>query len=643
MTVFIAAAAGGNWSSAPTWSSPGGAVPTATDDVQLSALTGTLTIDGTSGSPSLCRSLDATGATGMLNHGAAKQLNVGDPAGGGTGVFKLVAGLTYTPATSGILKFVATTGTNNITTAGKTLPTLVFDGVGATWQFQDSFTQSTAVTFTLNNGVVDSNNQTVIIGSFSSNNGNARGLKLGSSTLTAGAVGSTLPWDIGTNTNFTLTPGTSTIVLPQTTAAATFAGGGLIYATVSATALTTGSITITGANTFGTLTLSQGANTGGSYKLGANQTITGTFTFNCNSLLNRAYITSDTKGTARTITAATVTTNGGDLQDIVGAGAGSWNISGSTFGGGDCGGNSGITFNTPKNCFAKTAVSANLSSATLFFTTSGGVTQITPAYPMPQDTLKFDANSVTTTGKTITVDGSAIRLPAIDWTGVLNTPAFAISNSTSFFGSIKLVSGMTISGTQLVTLEGRGSQTITTAGLTWTTPITVNCAGGTWTQQDAFASSNNTNPSFVITSGTLAAGANNTTLSGASAKFTVNGGSFTGSATLSLTGATAANITVSSGDLNMPSGIVSITGASSTMTLSGGTAEIGTLTRTGFTLTIAGTAVQIGTGGAAYATSLTISSGSIAPTIGNKITSVSATAIAVSANSGGSGGSFTFS
>ena len=89
MATLTAVAAGGNWSSASTWSPA--QVPTAADNCKITGtMTGTVTIDGTAGSPNLCRSLDCTGATHTLSQVGV--LNIGDGSGG---LLKLVAGMTY--------------------------------------------------------------------------------------------------------------------------------------------------------------------------------------------------------------------------------------------------------------------------------------------------------------------------------------------------------------------------------------------------------------------------------------------------------------------------------------------------------------------------------------------------------------------
>ncbi len=149
--------AGGNWSSGATW--VGGIAPTAADDVDYSTLTGTLTIDGTSVSPNLCRSFTATACIGTLGHASARQLNIGD---GTTGHFTLVTGLTYAPSASSLVKFVSTSGgVCQITSSSKRVGSWTFDGVGGSWQLQDALNPVSAAVLTLTNGSLDTNNQTV--------------------------------------------------------------------------------------------------------------------------------------------------------------------------------------------------------------------------------------------------------------------------------------------------------------------------------------------------------------------------------------------------------------------------------------------------------------------------------------------------
>src|SRR5258708_27527065 len=92
---FIGDGANHLWSSTGAW--VGGVVPTAADDVVFSSNTAgsSLQIDGTSGSPNLCRSLDCTGYTQTLLHQAGKYLAIGDGSGGS---LTLVSGMTYVPS-----------------------------------------------------------------------------------------------------------------------------------------------------------------------------------------------------------------------------------------------------------------------------------------------------------------------------------------------------------------------------------------------------------------------------------------------------------------------------------------------------------------------------------------------------------------
>jgi len=85
--------------------------------------------------------------------------------------------------------------------------------------------------------------------------------------------------------------------------------------------------------------------------------------------------------------------------------------------------------------------------------------------PLPQDTCYFDANSFDSGSKTVTQN--MVRIPAIDFTGSTNTPTFTTSTDAEVYGSITLISGMTLTNsTNGYTYSGRGNSTLTTAGKT---------------------------------------------------------------------------------------------------------------------------------------------------------------------------------
>jgi len=355
----------------------------------------------------------------------------------------------------------------------------------------------TSITMGAFTGTLDTNGQTVTMsGSFFGAGSGSRTLTLGASAISCSA------WDLSTTTNLTFNANTSTV-----TATSSFNGGGLTYSTVVLSGTTQA---VTGANTFATLTRTGPASKTGTSTLSANQTVTGTLTINGNSAINRVLISSSVKGTARTITAATVTVTNADFQDIVGAGAGSWNLSAITGGSGDCGGNSGITFTTGATQYWYTATTGakTWSTAGNWYLGSGG-TGGAGRVPLPQDTARFDSASIGATSTTVTQDMP--RIPATDWTGVTNTPTWTTSTAASFFGSITLVSGMTLTAsTQTYTYEGRGSSTLTSAGKSWAKTLVVDCVGGVGTLSlgDAFT----TNTSMNINSGSFSDGSFNVTI-----------------------------------------------------------------------------------------------------------------------------------
>jgi filamentous hemagglutinin len=267
-------------------------------------------------------------------------------------------------------------------------------------------------------------------------------------------------------------------------------------------------------------------------------------------------ISSNIIGTPITITAATIgTCSYIDFIDIIGAGVGNWNLASITGGVGDGGGNSGITFNTPKNCYMKTAINSAWTANGSWMTTSGGSTPIVPGVPLLQDTAIFDVNSITTTGKTITLDSYGIC--NVNFTGVANSPAITYIHQVIFYGSVTLVSGMIHTGAFGVSLSGRGSPTFDGGTLTWpaSSTITVNTAPtSTYSLSRNLISSS----PIVATSGGL--NGNGYTMSFTTC--TVNGGKLTLGGLLTLT----STLALSAGTLDMNgSGITGLT----TTTISG--------------------------------------------------------------------------
>lgn len=238
-----------------------------------------------------------------------------------------------------------------------------------------------------------------------------------------------------------------------------------------------------------------------------NFTVTNTFTITGYSAIKRVFIKSDTLGTARTITTTggSVAITNCDFQDITATGdAGDWDLSAIAGGSGDCGGNTGITFTTADDWYWHSDT-GNVSDYTKWYTqTNGGGTQMASTLvPLPQDTLHFDDSSFTTGSQTITQNMP--RIGGITFAGATNTPEFTTSTSCISFGSITLISGMTLTAsTQELQFQGRGSYTLDCGGKTWAkTGIYLNAPGGTLTLKSDFLQTQNR--TFYLLAGTLSA------------------------------------------------------------------------------------------------------------------------------------------
>lgn len=569
----------GNWSSTSTWStSSGGAsgasVPTAADDVILDSNSGAITIDA----GAVCRSLDCTSGTGnyagTLTHTAAVALTIGDAtAGAGNVALKLSAGMTYTlgNAASSSISFVSTSATQQtITTAGKLLGSTTYNAASnGSWIFSDSFaTGVSAPGITLTQGSLNTGNQTINVGFINISGSLTRSLTLGSSAITLTNGGGN-PWSAATITNLTFNAGTSTITLSGSSTG--FAGGGLTYNNVvcSGGAL----VSLTGSNTFANFTRTGTATKTDSLSITGNQTITNTLTLNGNSITNRLLVLSTTAGTAVTLTSAVNSMSNVDFADITAAGAANWNLSAISGGAGDAGGNTGITFTPGLTLYWQTLTTGTKTMSTAanyFLATNGGGGA--GRVPLPQDDVIFDANSIGATGTTIQTDQPRIGR-SIDFTGVTNSPTFSNSAATTFYGSLTMVAGMTLSGALGFTFAGRSTYTITSAGNTFTQQVTFAAPGGVYTPQDAYASSGG----LVITAGTF----NGTTFNVTASVFSSTGSlartitmgsgiwSFTANGTTVFNTSPATNLTLNRGNPVR----LTYAGATGTRTITGGGVE----------------------------------------------------------------------
>lgn len=452
--------------------------PTAADDCLLTATSGAVTIDA----GSVCRSLNLTGYVNTLTHTAGVTLTIGDATAGLANVALAfpTSGWTYTlgSATTSQMSFVSTSATQQtVNFGGQTTGPVTFNATSnGSWQYTGSHVMTNvANTLTLTQGTLDLNGQTVSVGRVVSTGSATRALTLGAAAITCIGTNTIFAWNL-TSTGMTFSGASATITLNA--AGATFTGGGLTYGTLVLSSVTTLQ-TITGSNTFGTLTRNGVTGKTASLALGADQIITGTLTLAGGSAINRLLVTSDTLGTPRTLTAAVVSASNVDLRDITGAGAATWDLSAITGNSGDCGGNSLKALGSAG--FTPAATQTATGTASFTWSAHGWTTRV----PLPQDDVVI--NNAFIAGRTVTLDMPRAG-KSISWTGATGTPAWAVTTATTVYGSVTKILGMTQSGTTSVTFEGRGAFTFTNAGITWTNPLIIAAVGGSVTLQDAILS-----------------------------------------------------------------------------------------------------------------------------------------------------------
>lgn len=517
-----------NWS-ASSGGASGASVPTAVDSVFFDQA-GTYTVTCTGA----LTCLDITVSAGTVTFASGTT-----PTFAISGSMSLVAGTVW--SSTGAITFNATTTGKTITTNGVTISTfIVFNGVGGGWTLGSALTLSSTNAITVTNGSFDTGNYNLTCGGISSSNSNTRTIKLNASSV---ALSSSTPVNFTTSTGLTFDAGTSTITCSAT--GSNFSGGGVTFYNVVFSFTGTRSVTMSGANTFNNLDLS--ATSSGAYaplskylSLAANIVVNGTFSCNNSGspITNRMGVQSSSVGIQRTITAAAVSLYNTDFRDIVGAGAASW--TGTNLG--DAKGNSGITFPAAKTVYWNLA-GAQSWSATGWATSSGG-TPATANFPLPQDTAIFDDTGSVTGTITVSLDW---YIGTLNMSARTNAMTLATSSSIPFvIGNWINGTGTTLTGTGALTFAGRGSQTITSAGKSFTQPITINSPGGTVTPQDAFTTGSTR--TTTLTAGTLSLGTFTwttgiVTCTGGTLAFGTGNITVTGSGTTVFAGSTSTTVT----------------------------------------------------------------------------------------------------
>lgn len=572
--------AGTKWA-ATSGGGGGETVPTSADDVFIDGSSGSGTVTIASGNTG-CRSFNSAGFTGTIAGSA--NITVGDgTAGASNNAWVWGAGITRTY--SGQITLASTSGTTqNITSNGKTFGSRVtIDGAGSSYSLSDTLSMAAGTLF-VTRGSFTSNGQTMTIGAFSSTGSATRSVTLDNSTVTCVSSG-TGSWNVAA-TGLTFSTNSSTSVTVGGATAMTFTGAGLTYngTWILQTPTTTGVGTISGANTFGNLTITGNAAKTAEMTISGNQTISGTLTINGNSVTNRLFLHSNTVVTARTLTCnGTVSVSNLDLMDITGAGSASWDISACTGKSGDATGNSGITFTT--------------AAAQTWSGTSGGnwsANAWTTRVPLPQDDVTV--NAAFSASQTITFDMPRAG-KSIDFTGVTGSPVLSTALVTvDIFGSLTLAAGLGTVAGLAITFHGRGSFTLTAAGKTLGF-IDLVAPSGTITQQDALTCGQllsstgrgtwNTS-GYSVTCSDLVVGTSNTftcvnstvTVTSTSCSFSSSAGVTTTGSTLILSYTGASTVNFSPGNKTFPT--LQFAPASGTLSiLSSGTFGTASISSTG--------------------------------------------------------------
>ena len=251
-------------------------------------------------------------------------------------------------------------------------------------------------------------------------------------------------------------------------------------------------VTVTDGATCASLTFTPVAADGVTqFSIGTGFIIAGTFSTSGTAGNRRAWFRSSTYGLTRDMQINTIgTVTDVDFRDV--------RVTGETLSGtriGDLRGNLNITASTAKIVYWNLAGAQNWS-ANAWATTSAG-TPSTDNFPLAQDTATF-TNAGSVTG-TVTMDASIPYTGTVDMSGRTSAMTLATTAFT-IYGNWTNGSGTTLSGTTALTYSGRGTQTITSSGKTFTQALTVDSYGGSIELADALDISATT---LTVTNGTF--------------------------------------------------------------------------------------------------------------------------------------------
>ncbi len=463
----------GTWDSSTTtnWSATSGggggaSAPTSADNVFFNSASNATAYTVTMGTGATCADMTMAGpATGNVTWAGSTGLTIaGSMTVASTGVTR-----TYT----GTITFSATTAGKTITIGVGLGSNVTFNGVGGGWTLGSALSLPNA-TINCTNGSFDTSavgNYAVSCNNFTASSASAFVLNFNASTITASGSSFNM-----TGSGLTFNAGTSQINLTATSNI-TFSGSrtyhNVSFVGVPSAAFTT--ISITGSNVFNNLSFQPPASSANQLfvRFSANQTINGTLTGSGGSVITRIFYLSNTFGTARTLTLANpATLSNADFRDITAT----TNAITATTGGGDCGGNTNITFPAAKTVYWNLAGSQNWS-ATGWAASSGGSPALSN-FPLAQDTAVFD-NAGAAGTVTISNDWSVSTVDMSTRTSAV-TIAISSINSLLVHGDWLNGSGTTLSATGQIVFTGRGNtQLLSGNGRAFTQSMLLQNIGGT--------------------------------------------------------------------------------------------------------------------------------------------------------------------
>jgi hypothetical protein len=443
---------------------------------------GTTTVNFLQNAGLAARNVNFTGFTGTLNATNAVTIY---------GSYTLSSGMTVT-ASSSIMTFGATSGTNIITTNGKTMPPITINGLGGTFNLGSTLTSSGVLQILAGTFDTTASNYAITCTSIDSAlSTSVRAISFNDSIVTiTGTAGVTL-----NDVNLTFSCGTSQLTLSNATSTVLSVIGSETFSDVS---FTGGAplVTIVGTNTYNNLTFTNGSTVPSIVTITGNQTVGGTLSNTSTNATTRLQLQSSISGTQIILSAGAESLNDVDFKDIDADGA-AIPFTGTRLG--NLGNNTDITFDAGVSKYWNLAAGGNWS-AVAWATTSGGTPDVNN-FPLAQDTCIIE-NTGLNTSATITINAN--------WTfGTLNmstrTNAMTLAIGTTspiVTGNWTNGSGTTLTGTGTVNFKNTGTtQTITSSGITFTPNINYDSAGGTL--QLATALTLGATSTFTLTKGVL--------------------------------------------------------------------------------------------------------------------------------------------